>query len=333
MQWKITRSSHLSERFNRWAVARGFPTLAWLAPRAPRWFLHGGARVVIAVVMFLHSRPRRAIARNLARVLGAPEGSRRVRRAVSQMLFHFAVYWVDLFRFAQLPPERLREQVEGGTLATLEPLRQAIAAGRRTILITAHLGNWELGAVMAGQAHLPVSVVYVPDEFGEAEYFRSLLRTLGRVEEIPIRPGDQFASLPVLRAFAQGRIVALQGDRDFRENGAPLPFFGAPVTFPVGPFLLARMTGATLLPCFIVYTERRRFKVELGETIEVARSDDRERDVHQALERWVAVLEAAVRRWPTQWYTFYDFWPEPDGVPAAAAPAPETAPPPARGTA
>jgi KDO2-lipid IV(A) lauroyltransferase len=321
VQWKITRSSNLSERFNKWAVARGFPFLAWIAPRAPRWFLHGGARVVIGIVMLLHSRPRLAIARNLARVLEAPADSRRVRRAVREMLVHFAVYWADLFRFAQLPPERLREQVEGGTLTTLEPLRAALAVGRRTILITAHLGNWELGAVMAGQAHLPVSVVYVPDAFGEAEYFRSLLRTLGRVEEIAIRPGDQFASLPVLRAFSAGRIVALQGDRDFRDNGLALPFFGEPVTFPLGPFLLARMTGASLVPAFIVYTERRRLHVELGEPIEVERSDDRERDVRVALERWVTVLESAVRRWPTQWYTFYDFWPQAGRPPAAAGEA------------
>jgi KDO2-lipid IV(A) lauroyltransferase len=315
MQWKIARPSKLADRFNRWALRRGFPALAWLAPRAPRWFLHGGARVVIGVVMGLHARPKAAIARNLARVLGAPPGSRLVRRAVRKMLFHFAIYWVDLFRFAQLPPERLREKVVGGSLTELDALRAARASGRRTILITAHLGNWELGAVMVGQAHLPVSVVYVPDEFGEAEYFRSLLRQLGRVEEIALRPEERFASLPVLRAFSEGRIVALQGDRDFRDSGLELPFFGRPASFPTGPFHLARMTGATLVPVFIAYARDRRIEIELGEGIEVERTEDREGDVRRALERWVAVLEAAVRRWPTQWYTFYDFWPE-SGEPA-----------------
>ena len=104
MQWKIDRPSKLSDGLNRWAIRRGFPALAWLAPRAPRWLLFAGARAVIGVVMFLHSKPKRAIARNFARVLGAPAGSRRVRRAARQMLYHLAYYWVDLFRFAQLPP-------------------------------------------------------------------------------------------------------------------------------------------------------------------------------------------------------------------------------------
>jgi predicted LPLAT superfamily acyltransferase len=81
------------------------------------------------------------------------------------------------------------------------------------------------------------------------------------------------------------------------------------------------MTGAALVPTFIAYAADHRFEIEIGEPIEVERSDDREGDVRRALERWVAVLERAVARWPTQWYTFYDFWPQPAA--AAGAPAPE----------
>ena len=324
MQWKIARTSGLSESINRWAIRRGFPVLAWLAPRVPRWFLFLGARVIISTVMLLHTAPKKAIARNLARVLGAAVESRAVRRAARQMLFHLAYYWADLFRFAQLPPERLRALVVGGDVAALEPLRRAVAAGERVILITAHVGNWELGAVLAGQADLPVSVVYVPDAFGEAELFRSLLRRLGSVEEIPIRPDDHLSSLPVLRAFAQKRLVALQGDRDFRDAGVALPFFGAPARFPTGPFHLARMTGAVLVPTFIAYASDHRFEIELGERIVVERSADRDGDIRRAMERWVEILESAVARWPSQWYTFFDFWDEAAAEPAQAEAGSET---------
>jgi KDO2-lipid IV(A) lauroyltransferase len=327
VQWKIARPGRWADRFNRWALRRGFPALAWLAPRAPRWFLLLGARWVIALVMFLYPQPKAAIARNLARVLGEPPGARRVRRATREMLRHFAFYWVDLFRFAQLPPGRLRELVVGGDLAAIEPLRRAHAAGRPTILITAHLGNWELGAVLAGQAELPLAVVYVPDAFGEAERYRSLLRRNADLVEIPLRLDDERSSLPVLRALAEGRIVALQGDRDFNDRGVRRGFLGAEASFPLGPFLLARMSGAALVPTFITYTRDDRFEVELGEPIEVERSGDRMGDALRALDRWLAVLERAVRRWPTQWYNFHDFW-EPEAARAA-----ESAPGGARGPA
>jgi KDO2-lipid IV(A) lauroyltransferase len=320
MQYKIARPSRISDRFNRWAIRRGFPALAWIAPRAPRWFLHAGARLVISVVMALHSKPKAAIARNLARITGAGAGSRAVARATRRMLFHLAYYWVDLFRFAQLPADRLLRLVVDADAASLAPVQRAREAGERVILMTAHLGNWELGAVLAGQSGLPVSVVYVPDEFGEAEHFRSLLRSFGRLEEIPIHPEERFASLPVLRAFSEGRVIALQGDRDFNDRGVRLPFFGAPASFPAGPFHLARMTGARLWPVFIAYAPDKRFEIELGEPIAVERTADREGDIRRALERWIAVLERGVARWPDQWYTFFDFWPA-----GPAAPGPEGA--------
>jgi predicted LPLAT superfamily acyltransferase len=69
------------------------------------------------------------------------------------------------------------------------------------------------------------------------------------------------------------------------------------------------MTGAVLVPTFVAYAPDLRFEVEVGEPIEVARTAERERDAREALARWLPVLAAAVRRWPTQWYTFYDFWP------------------------
>lgn len=313
MQRKISRSGAFSERLNRWAIRRGFPILAWIAPRAPRWFLFVHARWIIAVVFFFHSRPKRAIARNLARVLGAAPGSVVVRRAVDAMLRHLAYYWVDLFRFPQLPRDRLRKLIVGGDERALEPLRERLARGERLLLMTAHLGNWELGAVMLGQADIPLAIVYVPDEFEQAEHFRSTMRKMSNVGEIPLRPDDRFGSLAVLRAFAEGRAVALQGDRDFRESGLELSFFGAKTCFPTGPFHLARMTGAVLLPTFIAYAPDLRLEVEQGAPIPVARTADRDADVRQAMQLWVATLEEAVRRWPTQWYTFYDFWPREEG--------------------
>jgi KDO2-lipid IV(A) lauroyltransferase len=314
VQKKIPRSGAFSERLNRWAIRRGFPVLAWIAPRAPRWFLFLNARWIIAVVFFFHSSPKRAIERNLARVLDSAPGSAAVRRAASAMLRHLAYYWVDLFRFPQLPRERLRELIVGGDLRALDPLRQRLAEGQRILLMTAHLGNWELGAVMLGQAEVPLAIIYVPDEFEQAEQFRSHMRGLSNVSEIPLPADDRFASLAVLRAFGEGRVVALQGDRDFRDSGVEFAFFGARAAFPTGPFHLARMTGAVLLPTFIAYAPDLRFEVVHGEPIVVARTADRDGDVRAAMEKWVETLEWAVRRWPTQWYTFYDFWPQGGGT-------------------
>ena len=58
---------------------------------------------------------------------------------------------------------------------------------------------------------------------------------------------------------------------------------------------------------------RRSDEQALFDVFTVARTADRDGDVRAAMEQWVVTLEGAVRRWPTQWYTFYDFWPQPSG--------------------
>jgi KDO2-lipid IV(A) lauroyltransferase len=241
--------------------------------------------------------------------------------------FNFASYWVDQFHFSQLPRERAEAVVD--RIVGEEHLRSALARGKGVLLLTAHLGSWELGGLFLRQLDLPLSVVYVPDELPEVEAFRARLRRATGVEEIPIQPHAGAAALPVLRALRQNRLVALQGDRDFDDRGEPREFFGAPAAFPRGPFLLAGLTGAALLPAFITYTSGYRFEVRLEEPLLVAAGGDaaaRDAAVSAALARWVAVLEEAVRRWPTQWYTFYDFWGETTSAPVrAAAGAPASA--------
>lgn len=306
MQYLLAHPSRIADRLHRWAIRRWFPVLARVAPRWPRWWELIHARWVIFLIMAIYPRPKRLIRKNLARVLGASEGSWRVRRAGSVMLRHFAFYWVDMFRFAQLPSASASDvfdNIEGS-----KELGEMVRGGQGAVLLTGHIGNWELGGIVLGREQLPLSVVYVKDKFEGAEHYRSFLRSKGDIEEIPISPGASWSSLPVLRALRAGRVVAMQGDRDFDGRGIPAPFFGEMVRFPRGPFLVALLTGAPIIPAFITYTPRYRLMGRFGEPIHVVATGDRERDLAVAVRRWAAILEDEVRRHPTQWYTFYDYF-------------------------
>lgn len=287
-------------------MRRGFPVLARIAVWWPRWLLLLGSRVVIFVVMFVYPKPKAAIARNLAVIYGEPIGSRRVRRGVREMLRHFGYYWADLFRFAQLPVEAGRRhlvRVDG-----MDAVDELLAAGRGVVLLTAHLGNWELGGVLLGQENVPVSVVYVPDQYPEAEAFRSRLRRASRVCEIPLDLDRAWSSLPLLRALRGGGLVAMQGDRDFRGDGVEGRLFGRESTFPRGPFMVALLAGVPIVPTVFTYTPGLDFQCDLGPPIHLDGSRDREAAVARAVREWTAFLETALRRFPTQWYTFFDYW-------------------------
>jgi lauroyl/myristoyl acyltransferase len=321
-QYYLPPKSRLTHRIHHWMIRLGFPILAYIAPRLPRAFEQLFARLVIFTIMVVYPGPKRPIRRNLAQVMGLREGSWRARRAVSAMYRHFAFYWADLFRFAQLPPAALEECHEG--VRGEEHLRDAVAEGKGAVLLTGHLGNWELGGVLLGHLDVPVSIVYVKDAFADVERYRSFLHG-DRVEEIPIQPGASWSSLPVLRALRGGRLVAMQGDRDFDGRGIPATFFGQSIRFPRGPFLVALLTGAPILPAFVSYTPEYRFEASFGAPIRVPSTGNRERDLAVAVQQWAAVLETEIRRIPTQWYTFYDYFAThrvgPEEAPTAVRPS------------
>jgi KDO2-lipid IV(A) lauroyltransferase len=300
---------------------------ARVAPIWPRWLELIVSRWVVYVIMAVYPRPKGMIRRNLAHILGRRPGSWAVRRTCTAMLGYFGIYHSDLFRFAQLPVTEAQAHLD--VVQGMEHLETAAASGKGAVMLTAHFGNYELGGVLLGQLDMPVSVVYVKDKFALAEQYRSVMRGRGNVEEIAIEPHGSWSSLPVLRALRAGRLVAMQGDRDLDGRGIPTRFFGLPILFPRGPFLVALLTGAPIIPTFVSYSRRRRFECRIYPPIDLRASADRERDLAEAAASWAAVLEQEVRRCPEQWYTFYDYFAdhlaEERPAPALAPPAPRQA--------
>lgn len=78
----------------------------------------------------------------------------------------------------------------------------------------------------------------------------------------------------------------------------------------MGPFLLAYVSGAPLLPGFVVRRKWLRYRVILGEPIVFPHTGERDPELHAGLEKAVRFLEETVRAYPEQWLNFYDFWPE-----------------------
>ena len=317
MQTHLPPRPRFADRYHTWAIHHGFPVLAWLALRLPRRFARLGTHLVIWAIFVVYPNLKRMAARNLARTTGLPERSWRARRQASRLLHHFGLYWVDLFRFGQLPQERAEELLRGR--AGFEHVERVHAAGRGAIVLTAHYGVYELGSLLLGRGK-PLSVVFVPDTFADVERFRARFRSLAEVEAIAIDPEASWSSLPVLRALRGGRLVAMQGDRDFGGPGLPATFFGERILFPRGPFLVAMLTGAPIVPTFIRYTADYGFETSIHAPIAVAAGDDREASLAAAAQRWATVLEAEVRAHPTQWFTFYDYFAEHRADRAASAP-------------
>jgi len=288
------------------------PTLVWASTWWPLQLMYWMCRRMV-MLPFNVLRPKylRAIRSNYARILALRQDDPEVRRVALQMGYEHAYHWVDFFRWSQLPPEHLGANI--GVIEGEEHFASARASGRGTLLLTAHMGNPEVGAIGMGTHFEPVHVLYWRDRFATAEEFRTRMRLRGNVHGIPV-DASPFSVVPALRILEQGGIVAAHGDRDFNDQGWPVEFMGAPATLPPGPFLLAARSNALVLPTFFLLMPDRRFRVIYEQPMDLAGEGAVGERARDAMRAWATVLAARIRQFPEQWYCFYPFWGEGQGA-------------------
>ena len=250
---------------------------------------------------------RRAIASNLEAVLG-PCGFFRRQARIYRTVWDFA--WCLSERYETLTADcDIAFTVEGEEL-----WRDQIARRQGFIVVTAHVGNWEVGPMLASTAYdAHIHIIREKEVDPKAqEFIRGLIEAQGGAHYTVHFADDDDPSLgaTLLLALRRGEIVALQGDRP-RATGRTIrvELFGKPVELPAGPAALARAAGVPLVPVFIFREGRKRSRVVFPEVIEVPDTGNRDRDIRDVVQRLVTHLETAIRRAPHQWFCFRELWP------------------------
>lgn len=285
-----------------------FPATLAFTRNLPRRAMHQGGRALARVYYGLRPKYLRAARANLGVILGSSERSPEVRRLAFEMVVSHFSAWVDFLHFATRPPEDAARLIEG--VSGYSHIVEGRLSGKGVILLTAHLGNWEVGGLMLAQVRQPIHVVLVPDIFPGVERERRRLHERYGVTEIRVDRSIA-PTLAVLRALGRNAIVAMQGDRDFDNTGVAVPFFGREAYFPRGPLRVAMASGATVLPAFIVRLPDGRYRAIVEGPLPIETRGERDAALAVNLERYVAILERYVREYPEQWYCFYPFWDDP----------------------
>ena len=246
---------------------------------------------------------RAAVAANLEAVLG-PCGWWRRQVRIFRTLWTFA--WCLSERYERLSTERRALVSAEG----LHRWRELDASGGGFILVTAHLGAWEVGSMTAGQEHRKVHVVREAETDPRAQRFiAELIRRAAGSLYTTHFADDPCLGMVLLDALREGEIVALQGDRP-RSGGrtTEVSLFGRPYAMPIGTAALARAAGVPILPVFIFREGRLRYRCSIRPPIEVPHTADRRADVGEAVQRFAAELEAAIAHRPYQWFCFRKLW-------------------------
>lgn len=268
----------------------GYSLGKWL----PRGVLFVLADLLADATHWTNAEPARNLRANLRSAF--PRRSEREVEELSKRIFrNFARNLVDYGRFHTITDEALDRLLP--SVQHLHLLEESFAKGRGVILVTGHIGNWELGALFFGRHGFKINVVTIPEGRERIDSIRGAYRTRQNIRTIVV-DGSPFSSLEIVAALRRGEIVAMLVDRWEGTDGVPAKFFGADRRFPRGPFVLSRATGAPILPAFIVRDgSTYRGVVDPPFFMEEPEDEPGARRVSESLERMI-------RTYPDQWYNF-----------------------------
>jgi len=263
--------------------------------------------VIIAfwtLVFLLWGPGRRGVMRNLSAIF---EGSSAVRNffRTYRVFWNFAWTIADKVRFKEF---RVAPDWE---FVGMEHFRSLQATEGGAIILTAHMGNYDLGAhLFAELSHREIVMVRAPENDPETRKYEEALdhRTGASALKIDFSTRASELALDLLESLRNGEIVAIQGDRVTGSiSSLPATLFGKSMRVPAGPFALSMSARVPIYPLFIVRLGRRRYRLVVSAPFHVVRTRDRDEAFARAVAEWTRELERTVRASWYQWFAFQPF--------------------------
>jgi len=281
----------------------------------PTWLTYGIGHVGTGLAWRFQRSGTRALVENF-RGIFPDRPDRELRRLALATYRSYARDVIDFIRTLQMTPDETRRLVSRLDTSAFD---QAIAEGRGAIALSGHFGNWELGGVFLRRfTSFGLSVVAKAEPSQRVTNKRMDVRSHLDIETLEVRQYFEMA-LRIRERLAENRVVALLVDRHMDKDHVEVTFFGRTAYFLRTPALLALLTGAPIVPCFVYRDLDGHFAVECGPLIRVLAGGDRNAAVQRATQTFATLLERHIRQWPQYWYQFYPFWPSQTVTPETGA--------------
>jgi len=179
----------------------------------------------------------------------------------------------------------------------------AASAGKGILLVTGHLGNWELGALHMAERLPKLTVVTLEEPAAELTEWRAQYRKRLGVETIVIGR-DPFAFVDIVKALQRGETVAMLIDRPYSEAAVQVPFCNRTAWFSNGPATLWRLTGALVLPVFMTETVDGRYRPTALPPVPFESHADGKKESQENTRRLAEAFEPMIRKHAAQWYQY-----------------------------
>lgn len=266
----------------------------------PRPLVSAIARA-LSCLQYLFSKQDRITVRNNLKAVFPGLGDRALERYARNVFINFGRYLEDFFRFRRLNLSYIKENV---IIEGREYIDKALSLKRGLIVVSGHIGNWELGGVALALLGYPVNAITLTHAHRRVNDFFNRQRESNGLKVIPM----ESAVRATLQAISRNEIVCILGDRDFTQGGIVLDFFGLPAMIPKGPAVFSLRNKAPIIPCLALQEGKGRLRLIFYPPVSFNPSGEYERDVRVLTGLSLRKIEEFVRLYPDQWSMFRRFW-------------------------
>lgn len=184
-----------------------------------------------------------------------------------------------------------------------EHIEASRGRGKGTIVITGHIGHWELGGLVLARRGLPMTVVTLPEPTGGLMKWREDCRRQLGIKTIAVGPGHDFAFVEMMRVLRDNGVLAMLVDRPYLGSGIPVRQFGRQTHFSTAAAILAHHTGASVVPAFILGRPDGRYRAVACPPVGMAAGELRA-TLPVNVQRIAGLFETLIRSHPEQWYNY-----------------------------
>lgn len=280
-------------QFLHWAVLN-IPD--WIEPLVIGWW---------SMFFLLWGPGRRGVMRNLTAILPGSAWLANFFRT-------YRVFWNYAWTITDNARFRLQHVLPQWSIEGAEHFNAMLEREGGAILLTAHMGSYDLGAALfAEMTPRRIVMVRAPEVDPDTREYEERVHSEVAHEDLRVDFNTKASELAfdLLHAVQSGEIVAIQGDRVTPGVASvEAALFGKRTRIPAGPFALAMASRAPIHPMFVMRAGRRSYRLLACRPIELTRtSRNRDEDIRRGVDAWIVALESAVRGGWQQWFTFEPF--------------------------
>lgn len=247
-------------------------------------------------------RSHRLVVTHLEMAYGSRLSPAEIQNIALRSSQHMVMNIFEFIRFPAMNSEKILSKV---TFEGEENITEALARNKGVIVLSAHFGNWEmLGAALVARGY-PLTVVRRDQNDG---LFNDVIQKQRDRKGIKTVPRDKPLFKHLVYLLKNNELVALIADQNAGPDGLFVDFFGRSTSTFKGPGLFATITGAPIIPIFMVRDGYMKHRVVFKPAVACRPSGDTGKDIAAITQECTKVIEDIIREHPEQWLWQHKRW-------------------------